>query len=67
MFCMAIEAYDEMCTISGVKVMDWRQAVGCSKQNKEGVVPIRKMSVDVFVSQGATSVYNICPWKCSLS
>ncbi|KAL7981164.1 hypothetical protein Chor_005398, partial [Crotalus horridus] len=30
MFCMAIEAYDEMCTISGVKVMDWRQAVGCS-------------------------------------
>ncbi|XP_032083375.1 IgGFc-binding protein-like [Thamnophis elegans] len=30
MFCMAIEAYDEMCTITGVKVMDWRQATGCS-------------------------------------
>ncbi|XP_070621015.1 IgGFc-binding protein-like isoform X3 [Erythrolamprus reginae] len=30
MFCMATEAYDEMCTITGVKVMDWRQATGCS-------------------------------------
>ncbi|XP_025024960.1 IgGFc-binding protein-like [Python bivittatus] len=30
MFCMAVEAYDEMCTISGVKVMNWRHAIGCS-------------------------------------
>ncbi|XP_061453706.1 IgGFc-binding protein-like [Rhineura floridana] len=30
MLCSAIEAYDEMCTIMGVKVTNWRQEIGCS-------------------------------------
>ncbi|KAH0631346.1 hypothetical protein JD844_005637 [Phrynosoma platyrhinos] len=31
MLCTAIEAYDEMCTIIGVKVVNWRRESGCSK------------------------------------
>lgn len=31
MLCAAIDAYDEMCTIVGVKVPNWRRTVGCSK------------------------------------
>ncbi|XP_034974623.2 IgGFc-binding protein-like [Zootoca vivipara] len=30
MLCGAIEAYDEMCTIIGVKVTNWRWEIGCS-------------------------------------
>ncbi|XP_054854871.1 IgGFc-binding protein-like [Eublepharis macularius] len=30
MLCAAIEAYDEMCTIVGVNLPDWRQEMGCS-------------------------------------
>ncbi|KAL8220177.1 UNVERIFIED_CONTAM: hypothetical protein K2H54_040043, partial [Gekko kuhli] len=29
MLCAAVEAYDEMCTMVGVKLSDWRRALGC--------------------------------------
>ncbi|XP_075763601.1 IgGFc-binding protein-like [Pelodiscus sinensis] len=30
MLCTAIESYDEMCTIVGVKLVNWRPMMGCS-------------------------------------
>nr|XP_023965272.2 IgGFc-binding protein-like [Chrysemys picta bellii] len=32
MLCTAIESYDEMCTIVGVKMANWRPRMGCSKR-----------------------------------
>uniref|UniRef100_A0ACB8FRX5 Uncharacterized protein n=1 Tax=Sphaerodactylus townsendi TaxID=933632 RepID=A0ACB8FRX5_9SAUR len=37
MLCTAIEAYDEMCTIVGVKMLKWRRALGCGSPDSRAI------------------------------